>query len=77
MATKIIESASDFFNKVVENKIPYDNHCSDLYIPVNDVTKRLVKDYVFGCNAEIFTSQIDKKQWYDLPFTYGAYYDEN
>lgn len=58
------------FEKVVNRGIEWDNHCSDLYIPVNDKTRELINDYEFKCNVTTFKSAIDGSEWYDIPFSY-------
>ena len=60
----------ELFDKVKDFNIPYSSHESDLYIPVNKETTKLINEYEFKCNVTRFTSQIDKKQWFDLPFAY-------
>ena len=55
-------------------KVEIDNHCSDLYVPVNDTTRAIVKKYEFKCNVTTFICQIDNKPWFDIPFAYEPYY---
>lgn len=43
-----------------------DNHESDLYLPVTRSTSLLLS--AFGLRGTVFTSNIDGKLWYDLPF---------
>lgn len=52
---------------------PINSHYSDLYTPVNDVTKELVKKH--KCRATIFINQTDGGWWYDIPFAYEPYWD--
>lgn len=58
------------WNQVKALGIPWDSHETDLYIPVNDQTRALIDAYEFKCNVTQFTSQIDGKRWFDIPFAY-------
>ena len=62
------------FEKVVKLKIDYGSHCSDLYLPVNEITQKLINDYKYKCNVTSFISQIDGKRWFDIPFAYDEYW---
>lgn len=59
---------------LIEAGQPVSNHYSDLYTPVNEVTRELVKKH--GLKASIFTSQIDGKPWYDAPFAFDPYWEK-
>lgn len=48
-----------------------DNHESDLYTPVNDITRGIVSRYQYKCNVTIFRSNLDGASWYDIPFAFG------
>jgi hypothetical protein len=56
--------------------IQYDNHESDLYIPVTPETTALVAKYDTNKTATRFTSQIDGKPWYDVPFAYLPWWEK-
>lgn len=58
------------YEQVKAAGIPFDHHETDLYLPVNEETKALIVAYRFRENVTTFTSQIDGKQWYDIPFAY-------
>jgi hypothetical protein len=58
------------FEQVKELNIPYDSHATDLYVPVNDATRELIKGYEYRTNVTTFVSQIDKKLWFEIPFAY-------
>jgi len=62
------------YDKVIEAGIEHDNHCSDLYIPANDETRKLLDEYEYKCNVTTFTSNIDGKRWFDIPFAYEPYW---
>ena len=48
-------------------------HESDLYIPVNDTTKKLVDRYEFKCNVIVFHSH--GTMWYEIPFAYTPFWE--
>lgn len=56
--------------------IEFDHHETDLYLPVNAETQKLIDGYRFKCNVTMFTSQIDKKRWFDIPFAYFPAWDK-
>lgn len=64
------------YTKVKELGIPTDNHESDLYIPVTEETKNLLKDYEYKNQVTTFTSNIDKKLWFDIPFAYVPFWEK-
>ena len=55
--------------------IEMDTWCSDLYLPVNEQTQKLVADYEFKKNVTTFISNIDKKLWYEIPFAFYPYWE--
>jgi phosphoribosylformylglycinamidine (FGAM) synthase-like amidotransferase family enzyme len=46
------------------------NYCSDLHVKVNDISKAFISAYEFKNIVTVFVSQIDGKQWFDIPFAY-------
>ena len=46
------------------------SHETDLYVPVNDTTRKIISEYKFRSIVTTFKNQIDGKQWYDIPFAY-------
>ena len=57
------------------NSEDIDHHESDLYLKVNEVSKRLVNEYDFKNNVTTFISNIEPHvPWYDIPFAYAPYY---
>lgn len=62
--------------KAVEQMQPneIDNHQSDLYLKVTDVSKKLVDEYKFKNNVKTFRSGIVHCQWYDIPFAYDPFW---
>ena len=59
--------------KIKDLGISFSGHYSDLYIPVNEQTKKLLEEYEYRESVTIFTSQIDEKLWYDIPFANDDY----
>lgn len=51
-----------------------DHYNSDLYLRVNSISKKLIKEYNFKENIETFTDEIDHELWYDIPFAYLPFY---
>lgn len=60
------------FDLVKNLGIEFTNHESDLYVPRTEVTDRIVQigSMYNHMHATTFTSEIDKKQWYDIAFAY-------
>lgn len=61
------------FDKVLESGIEFEHHESDLYIPVNDKTAILIREYEFTKNVTTFQCRISGDIWYDIPFAYNKY----
>lgn len=51
-----------------ENEI--DHHESDLYLKVNENSKKLIEEYDFKENVTTFIDEIDDELWYDIPFAW-------
>lgn len=62
------------YDKVIAAGIEHDNHCSDLYIPVNEETRKLVNEYEHKCNVTTFMCNVTKVPWFDIPFAYEPYW---
>lgn len=62
------------WTEVEARGIPYDTHESDLYIPVNDETRALVRGS--GLKYTAFFSSTDHKMWYDIPFAYEPWWEK-
>jgi len=69
---KIIENSTSLFDDIVNAGIPYDNHYSDLYIPVTPKTTALLKKH--GVFATTFTNQVEGGLWYDCFAAYIPYW---
>ena len=51
-----------------------DHHESDLYVLRNEKSQPIVEAYVGS--ARMFTSNVDHKLWYDLPFAYQPFWEK-
>lgn len=63
------------YEQMVEAGVEISNHASDMYVPVNDVTRAIVDEYEFANNVTRFYSNIDGKLHYDIPFAFEPYWD--
>lgn len=63
------------YTDLIEAGQPVSNWQSDLYCPVNEVTRALLKKHNIT-TATIFTSQIDGNSWYDVPFQHDPFWEK-
>jgi hypothetical protein len=54
--------------------IPLDHHESDLYLKLTPESLNLIKMFDKYKTARRFTSQLDKTQWFDIPFAYDPFW---
>lgn len=52
------------------NKKDIEHYCSDLYLKVNKTSKDIINNYEFKDAVSTFIDNIDKEEWYDIPFGY-------
>lgn len=52
------------------NKKDIDHYCSNLYLKVNEMSKKIINNYEFKDAVSTFIDDIDKEEWYDIPFGY-------
>ncbi len=64
---------SAIYDDMLAAGVSVENHYSDLYVPVNEITQPIVAKY--SGKVYTFVSQIDGKQWYDIPFAYLPYWE--
>jgi len=69
-------SSSEVYHNAVANSIPMDHHESDLYLLVTPESAALIAEYEFKANVRVFRSNIDGRQWYDIPFAYLPFWNE-
>lgn len=65
----------NIYERAVAAGLKVDNHCSDLYLPVNVASQELVENYEYKGGVTMFRSQIDGEAWYDIPFAYEPWWN--
>jgi hypothetical protein len=65
---------TSLYDQMVATGVTIENHYSDMYVPVNETTTKLVNES--GRVFSMFKSQIDDKMWYDIPFAYQPFWDK-
>jgi len=65
---------SDIYDHMIAFNVPIDNHESDLYVPVTELTEALVNMYMFNSIVSRFTSRLDHTQWFCIPFAYTPFW---
>ena len=63
------------YQEMKEAGVPISSWQSDLYVPVNDVTRAIISRYEFKSNVTMFTSNITGDLCYDIPFSYDPYWE--
>ena len=64
------------YEEIVEAQIPIDSHESDLYFLKTKKSMEILKKYfVHAKSAAMFKSDIDGKQWVDVPFAYLPWWE--
>ena len=64
------------FSEVLRLGIPYASHETDLYMPVTDQTRKLLKRFpTSDSNKTTFTNQVEGGLWFDVPFMYLPAWD--
>lgn len=62
------------YQQCVDAGVEIANHSSDLYIPVNDVTRKLVRES--GASYTTFPNNLKNGAlWYDVAFQYEPYWE--
>lgn len=62
--------------KMDAKDIDHHSFGSDLYLRVNDISKKLVEEYEFKQNVKTFKDNIDHVLWYDIPFAYDPFWKD-
>lgn len=52
------------------DKKDIDHYCSNLYLKANEMSKKIINNYEFKDAVSTFIDDIDKEEWYDIPFGY-------
>ncbi len=66
---------STIYAQLVAAGVPVDNHYSDLYALVTDESAKIVRGYSCASSVRRFRSNIDGKQWFDIPFAFDPYWE--
>lgn len=61
------------YTDLIEAGQPVSNHYSDLYTPVNEVTRALIKRH--RCVADTFINRVEGGIWFDVPFAFEPYWE--
>lgn len=61
--------------KLEEAGQPMSFHYSDIYTPVNEITRKIIGEYQFKASVTIFKSNIDNKMWFDIPLANDDYFE--
>ncbi len=67
--------SESLYRKLVDAGIEVSNHESDLYFPVNDKTREIVKEFK-SKNITAFKSNIDGKLMYEAPFMFEPFWEK-
>ena len=62
------------YTDLIEAGQPVSSHYSDLYTPVNDVTRALMKKH--DKRPTTFINQVEGGLWYDVPFAFDPYWEK-
>lgn len=54
---------------------PMSFHFSDIYTPVNEVTRKIINEYKFKSGVTVFKNNIDGQMWYDIPLADDDYFN--
>ena len=62
------------YEEMVKAGVKIDSWQSDMYVPVNDITKEIISRYQFKKMVTKFRDNIDHVIYYDIPFAYDPHY---
>lgn len=62
------------YTDLIEAGQPVSNHESDLYCPVNDTTRALIKKHGIT-TATTFRNQVEGGLWFDVPFMFDPFWE--
>ena len=62
----------DIYKLIKDAGIPTDNHESDLYVMLTDKAREILK--ANNVRYSMFTSQVDKKVWAEVPFMFSPWW---
>lgn len=62
------------YDALVLARVRLDSHESDLYALATPISRAIIKDSGWYCTS--FTSQIDGRVWFEVPFAYQPWWDK-
>jgi hypothetical protein len=62
--------------KAIEAGVEVDHHSLDLYLPVNDITRKLVAEYKHPMSVTTFTCQITGQRMFEVPFAFDGFWTD-
>lgn len=66
-----LDETPSLFHYVLTAGIPYASHETDLYIPANDRTRKILAEFpTCDANKTTFENQVEGGTWFDVPFAY-------
>lgn len=65
-----MKTTQPIFKQVKALGIPFANHETDLYIPRNEQTLKIIADYPYKASVTTFINQVEGGIWFDVPFAY-------
>lgn len=74
------QGGTSLLDALVAAGIEVDHHESDLYVPSTPEAWRIIQTHDGGKwakSATVFVSQIDQKQWIDVPFAYTPHFNKH
>lgn len=63
------------YTDLIEAGQPVSNHCSDLYCPVNETTRALIRKHGIT-TATTFTNRAEGGRWFDVPFAFDPFWEK-
>jgi hypothetical protein len=66
-----VDEEPSLFHVILAADIPFASHETDLYIPANDRTRKILAEFPLAdANKTTFVNQVEGGTWYDIPFAY-------
>ena len=62
------------YQEMIEAGVKVSGYQSDLYVPVNEITREIVSNYKFRDVVTQFHNKVDGGLWFDIPFAYDPYW---
>jgi hypothetical protein len=62
------------YRQMIEAGVEIASHESDLYVPANEITDAIIREYEFKNQVTPFFDNITRTRWYDIPFAFEPYW---